>query len=1211
MANTLRNSNYTKAFPNVLSGCDWIEVSEKNWPEKLKTGAELTFRTKPEQAYSPILYHLYFEQQNQRKRPNQKILALGFPLVFCRTEGSIQAFPVFIWPIKLRPFQREQDHWQIKSDADLLPFINPSLLEKLTVPSAPIQARKWLSMEQPFPSLAQLLGLTKAEFEADDWQIYPDFSSLEDLQDPPLLYPGAILGLFPGLYPKQVPLPSIDRLPIGKADISWRHHISHQDLDPSQQAALNHFYESEITLVNGAAGTGKTHLVENLIVNALSNHKRILLISKRPSTFQRIQQNLENLGLSYLSYWLQNPKSDAKILPQILQSPIQASSTWSGEQALRSWLRKADEFQQFKDRQDNAFRAARTPIFGPMDWAQTLGLFLQSTKQGERAILGIQLNTQDFTLDLNEFKTISEQLEKGQQLFQQIGSIRHPLQRLHPSIFVRYGKAEAEKFVRTKLDFFLRRLEQLQQSHINLINQYERQLKAFLERFFKQFTERITDIENQIENNITAYGNDFLLTSTISLKIYAPFSKRIKAIKEEKEKILQQTKVLHQELPQMPDLVYPPLPQPIGRLKQLQSWLTDLQNVLVEWHDQIPELLQDHLRRLNYQTTYDKLDSKPKILQLEAALDQTVEALNNVPLLQEKQTQPMLTLPKRQQRIESLIEYLEIIQINLRDFAVFYDWQLYWLHQDKRNQEIIQSIIRSKSKHWQPTFEAWYLQQLLESRQSTHLPERTYPYAEHIENLKVLQTNLSEQIKYQWEANRQENARQLKRSLDHKKEIKEEDFLRKLLSESGKHFTQLLPLLMATPEQAETLLKETRQSIFDLVIFESAQFIDGQRGQFIQQFGKQSFIIGQQQLDIDKKQTDLLSVSISAGLPKFELAFFHQYFPGHLWQLMHGQNITEKALQPFKLDIHSVKGSYNEGLGINTDEVYHIMEYLKSRKRDKNRVYPSLAIVCNTLNQRNFISKAILDLKRKGSGKDRDNMLQMERNGLMVLHLDELASFRFEEMLYSFTFSVDFSSGEISSQAERLNQATSLQQLYELMSLGKSSIQILHSLSIDWLNQQLENKEQPGYFLFANYLKILQAIDQGNADTQGIISKRIKAYFDEPEAKPPFTPLYDEIASRLPYFLPGVQIQRHFQEADLHFPLIVRHDDYPHQRVAILIDYFVSNFQATQILWEEEQRNIFSRRKIHCMPTYSLAWWRNPNHAAQTLANLIVETWEK
>lgn len=1210
-ANKLKNTNYTQAFPKALSCCDWTPIGEKNWITKLLRDEEIDLSVEVEQVANLTLHHLFFEQQNQRQSSRTREIALGFPLVFRLQNKSLEALPVFIWPLKLRPAPRDINQWRVKTTPDFRPILNPVLQEQFEAQLAGLQPDEWLASEKPFVELAALLSLEYLAPESDEWQAYPDFSKLQDLEAPGLLYPTAVLGLFPAEYAFHQDLPRIDVPPLGKADITWRHHISHLDLDPSQQAALNHFYESETTLVTGAAGTGKTHLVKSLVVNALSNQKKTLLISNRPTTIQKIQEELEQLDLSHLSYWLRNPQSDAGILPRLLQFPLQPKQLWSGEPPLRAWLRRADEYQQFKDRQDNAFRAARTPIFGPMDWAQTLGLYLKTAEQGGRALLGIQLQAQDFKLNIEEFTAISKQLETGQQLFRQIGSIRHPLKRLHPDIFSRHNQKEALQFVRSKLDFFLHRLEQLQREHISLINQYERQLKAYFEGFYKKYSEQITSIGQQIENNTTAYGNDFLLTSSTSLKLYAPFSKRIRAIKSEKENIIQQSQQLADQMPDMPELECPPLPSPVGRLKQLQGWLQEMRQSLEQWHAQIPKLLQDHLRRFNYQTTYEKLGMKPEILNLEAALDQTIEALNDTQLLEEKQTQPMLTLPKRQQRIESLVEYLETIQINLRDFPVFYDWQRFWLDQDARIQEIIQAIIRSKSEHWQQTFEAWYLQQLLESRQSTHLPEHSYAPTEQIESLQVLRGSLPEQINYQWEAKRQESARQLKRTLDLKPKSPGLDFLRKLMAQSGKALTQSLPLLISTPEQAVALLKETQQPFFDLVIFESAQFIDAEQGAFLQQFAKQSFIIGNNRFVIGDDKADLLEAELTAGRPGFELAYFHQYYPGHLWQLMRGLHITEKAVQPFSIGIHPIRGKYNEGLGINTDEVYHVMEYLKSRKKNKGRIYSSLAIVCNTVAQRNFISKAILDIKRKGSEEERNNILQMERNGLMVLHLDELAAYRFEELLYSFTYAVDPETSEMTAHAAHLNQPAGLRQLNELMAIARSNLQIVHSLSPEWLNQQIDHKEQSGYFLFSNYLRMLQAIRQGDAERQGLISKRVSDYFRQPLPQLPPTPLYDEIATRLAYFLPDVQIQRHYREADLRFPMLVRHKDYPEQQIAVIADYFVSNYRATQMVWEEEQRNKYARRNIYCLPTFSLSWWQDPDRAAQALANLIIETWEQ
>ena len=1207
--NSLYSDNYTQAIPNSNSCSDWTQIAALDWQEQLLQHQAVALHTPKDLAINKTIHHFFFEQQNHKKTQHRSNLFMGFPLLFFRRKEKLHSLPVFLWPMEIRPANQNRETWWCQSPPDSRPILNPSIQDFFSFESSALSPQKIIQDVHLLKELSQELGVSFHENET--WQPFPKITSLPLSTDTTSLYPGLILGLFPTDHLLSKPSTPIEPVPLGKADIQWWHHLSHRDLDPTQQAALNHFYENPLTLVSGAAGSGKTHLVNNLVINALSNHKKTLLVTNRISTIFQIQETLERLSIDRLGYWLRNPQTDADLLPKLLQQPLKANRIWTNEQKLRHWLRNVDEFQQFKSRQDGAFSAARRSAFGPMNWAQTLGLYLKSSEHGNRALLSIQLNPQDFKLNLEEFTQISTKLGEGQVLFEKIGSIRHPLKRLHQAIFSTYTEADALNFTQSKLHFFLSRLENLQQEHTQLLNQYERQLQGLFEDFYKKESQNIENTENRIANNTTAYGKDFLLTSATSLKLYAPFSERIRTIKKERSKVIEQAQKIQKEFPNIPELDMPYSGQQnLQTVRQVQTFLSDLHETLDQWHDQIPDLIQDHLRRLNYQTAYDTLGLNNEILNLEAALDQTVEAINTSELLDDELTQPMLTLAKRQQKIESLIEFLETIQISLRDFPSFYHWQAFWLSQDKIGQEIIHAIIRSKSKHWQQTFEAWYLQQLLQSKQSALLQEETTYPGKVIDSVQELRHQLPEQINFIWENSRQDAAKYFKKSQLTKRPEQGLSSLKKLFAESGREITQSLPLLIATPEQAISYFNDVSQPIFDLIIFESAQYIDEDLGAYLQGLAKQSFIIGNNQFVIGDDKDDLLEARLTDGIQNFNLAFYHQYYPGHLWQLIRGANITEKAVQKFSIRIRNLDGHYNQELGINTSEVHYIIEHLRSRERTGQRTYPSIAVVCNTIEQRNFISKAILDIKREGNEEEKNDFLQMERNGLMVLHLGELAAYRFDVLIYSFTFTPKTGSS-VSNQINLLNSPAGVRQLNELMSVGKSEIQIVHCLSSSLMEDWSQNPSQEGFFLFANYLKMLNAIHQGNAEKQSAIGKILQNQYQQSSSANQSTPFYDEITIRLGYFLPDAKFTRHFSQANIRFPLIVEHEDYPNQKIAVISDYFLSDYAGTSISWENNQRKKYATLGFHCVPTYSINWWKNPDQAAESLANEIVKKWEE
>jgi len=1196
------HSNFTQAFPSYLSSCDWTGLKTSKGLPELWSGQSITFQPATDKIDQTI-HHFFFEQDQQRKGKFQEYLALGFPILFQPGPAGMQAIPVLIWPMRLSAPFREKDAWTIASTPDSRPILNPEIQPQFPLPALAPRIKPLMKV------LAQLLQATPAPLSSQDWQAFPD-QSIRSFDDPSaLLYPTAVLALFPQqVYPNSS-LPRLECPPFEKNDITWQHSICPQNLDPSQQAVINHFYESESCLVSGPVGSGKTRLSQNLMVNALSNQKKTLFVSRRPDRLSQIQAYLEQLGLGHLSFWLRQPAHDADLLPQLLQAPIQPTRNWS-EQSLRNWLHQAAAWQQYKNRQDKAISAARTPVFGSLNWAQTLGRYLEYGERNTQPLPGIQVPSQSFNFTHQEFNELAATLQQAQISYQNVGNLRHPLHALHPHLFTQYHTEQAKRFVDTQIPSYLQKLLTLQQQYSDLLQQYEHRLKTDFEQYYRTNKENISRLLEFFSININIYGKKFLSFNTTSLPLFASLSKELKAMQVARGKAIKQIQHLYQSIAPIPELDCPPFPKTGSPFTLLHNWLFDWQTALDNWYRQIPDLLQDHLRRLNYSSSYPSLGLQTAILELETSLDQTIEAINQSGLLSRSLTQPMLTLLRRQQHIETLIEYFEQLHAKLPDFTSYYPWQRFWLQQPEAIQQLILAIIRSKASDWQLSFQCWYLQQLLRVRQSPYLPEADGSNPQQIENLITLRLQLGAQINYQWAQKRQEASRTFRKLKARPASMDGLAYLQSLLANTGQSVTSVIPLLLASPELALTLLQQTRKPLFDLLILDDATSIDAATGQFLKQLARQCLLIADDTLPTALETSSIFHFYRQQKQPVFQLAYLHRYYPGHLWQHFRGQPRTESSIDSQRIQVQFVESTYLPATGTNPTEAQYVLAYLQDRKHNQHRTYPDLAIVVSTVEQRNLILKGLLQLKRTGPDAIRENIAQMERNGLMVLHLEELTGHRFDELLFSFTFTAPSGSTKLPDRASLLNRPEGLQQLYHLLGTGKTDVHIVHSLPDSWLNQPISQAQQPGYWLLVHYLRLLRAMQDGDAPLQHSITKQVAQQLQADRAAKDSELLYDVIARRLGYFLPEAQILRNYQFVDFHFPLLVRHDAYPENLLAIQVDYFIANQVASQMVWETKIRQRYASHGVICLSTWSLHWWQDPDRAAQALAQLILETWK-
>lgn len=1205
-------TNYLSAVPTYTDFTDFVQLLSKRtvwspqdaWKVLFHQKQALFFNLPEEAPLHHPLYHLYFEQQNQKKLHQTTPLHLGFPMLIWNDHSGITSAPLFLIEVEIHPKSNEIDHWMIKVRSNSTVFVNPLL----DFPNE--MDHFWEKPDFELPTLSQLQALANfydAELQHQEgWINFPNSKDWPSEVAMKNLAPSIVLGLFESQekyhhYP-------LDQSVLVETTAKWRHQFTIPDLDPHQRAVLNHQPGASISVVTGGPGSGKKHLTEALLLNALSNHKKVLLISGKPTNIPGFQHYLDRLQLGHLSFWLHQEDQDLNLLLALLRNPSKVEAVFSSEQELRDWQKQVDELQQYKQRYDSAFRAVNSPIFGSTNWSQTVGLYLKAQKQAGKAILSSELSQKDFQFNVQEYETAATKIQEAQFLFEAIKSIRHPLRALHPNLFLTRSQQEAHQFTQQQLNFFLEQLTNLQQEYIQLANKYKQKLNDHFDNYYRLQMRQIEDLELSISNNINAYGKDFELSSKTALQFIGIFSGRVKKIAQERNKLNQTYETLLENIKPMPELqVHRPTLSQNTTVRQISDFLDKFKTNLIEWKQTVPSLIEQHLKGLNYQNAIPQLNLQAALLDLEAKLDQIIEELNHCDLLATPQTQPMLTLPKRQHKTEQLMDFLEGLQINLDHFPAFYQWQHFWLQQDDNTQALIKAIIRAKPLHWVIAFENWYLQQLLDKKQATNLPQKGFIDPNALKKLAAVQQKLAIQINTVWETARQELAKAFRKKEKH---LGIGGDLSKRFAEHGKSITNALPLFFSTPIHAVKSFSDTNYPFFDLIIFESAQFIDEQIGRYLQRLGKQQIIIGNDQFIKDDEKADFLEYILKEGILPFQLKNIHKYYPGNLFQLLNGTSITEKAIEAYQVKTVSLAGHYHEELGINSAEVHYIIQFLQNLERTPQRTYPSIAIVCNTIKQRNYISKAIFKIKLEGNFEEKENFLQMERNGLMILHLSELEASRFDCLLYCFTYGVDKKHpNQFTAHAGVLNTPAGLRQLNELMSTASQEIQIIHSIPEGQLQAWASAEDEKGFFILANYLQMIQGIQNNDSGAQKAITQNIRKAYPLENRTEPQLPIYHEIAAALEQLLPEYTYYFNFQKAHLKVPLLIQDQQANKLQIAIIVDYFLGEAEASDFNWEIKQREMWRQAGILILTTYSIDWWKHPEKAALQLADQIKLTW--
>ncbi len=125
--------------------------------------------------------------------------------------------------------------------------------------------------------------------------------------------------------------------------------------DPSQEEAIKIVKNYPLSVIQWPPGTGKSQTILNIIIDALSNNKKILVVCEKPAALEVLKKRMEWMGLGYLLCYIQNIVANRKWtidkIKEIINNPeekIPYLSFWGQEiQKIRFLEQKIKQYNQF------------------------------------------------------------------------------------------------------------------------------------------------------------------------------------------------------------------------------------------------------------------------------------------------------------------------------------------------------------------------------------------------------------------------------------------------------------------------------------------------------------------------------------------------------------------------------------------------------------------------------------------------------------------------------------------------------------------------------------------------------------------------------------------------------------------------------------------------------------------------------------------------
>lgn len=1216
-------SIYHNSLPFYLDRADICAIDEETpgfadaFLDDLLTG-KLSRQINVQGMAADKLRHLYFEARNFQKIHGPKTFSFGFPLVIDTFNSDLVVAPAFVWQLELEPAQTRVDAWVIKSPElrQILP--NYRLLDHLKEKygldlrqSAEEMAfSKKIEVEQLSSFCGEIAARLHFETYGQPTEIIPcpGIDEIGSFTETGALHWSGVLGMFPpqnsrwtpgNARPEDVFVPSESKDPVEFV-------FAYQPDDPEQTTALEIIAQQKIAVVEGEDALGKAQTLVNLLINALSNGKKCLVVSERTPSLKFAQQLLAKAGVFQYNFLLDDALSDKMPLLELLRT----AASGVGKEVVfnaQDFNAKKTNYLRARSVAQAAYRSVNHKIFGEHDWTETVGLFMASNRIEGKERLASHLNAADFGYHLSEHDQIVACILRSEPLFEKVKTLTHPLANLNDQIFVNSEAKKSKQFVETNLRLYLAKTNELQGEYISQTDSYAARLKGHYREYYTNLDNIAKSLLEKIQNHTALLGSGFATAGSSAFEWPSFFSSKKKKTKQAQEEVAKAYRAFLKAYETNPyfDVNFAPCKDGENIPKTTEN-VVNFRKTLSNWYNGADTLVQEEVLRLNSKTAHPSLDVKEQITSLEFALNSLIEEINESGLYQKHFENKTLTIPQRQKYLESIMEQLEATQLNLRDFPEFHAWQSNWLGLGALGQKVVRSLVKVKPGDWVAAFESWYFNSLLSKVQTPSLPENGNAIEQFNVAWSQLRPMIFNQLTTLWQERQSSELKSLKKK---NKQAWQWVFdktgqktamnlpMSAIFENSFDAVTAYLPILFVTPHVALNELPSS-PGYFDYIVFDEANKFPVETATAIAPMGQKMVIMGSN--DSFGNETSLLQYALENGAPAALVSNRYEP-PAPITGLVEDDTAVHGHKVAFQVD--NVEGRFHELEGTNDTEAQHIVRILNQIKQTPQRIFPSVGIVTFTVEQRDLIANYLLKLKQQnvlGSEK----IQQLERNGMGVFHVDELFGQYFDILIVSCTYGAVNLKGEITKKMVFLNTPAGVGHLKMLVNKPVQSYHIVHSLPEDYLLQVEGKKWEEGTWLLAHFIRLAEASKNSNKPQIMISMEALgKSTGDEL----PHSLFASEVISALEPYMDIKRITTKVSTNTVHFPMMVR-PSFEGGRVVVLHpDGHFAATAYTSPLWEQNQRVTIEKSGLAYLPIWSVNWLKNPGVAARLLASKIIK----
>jgi superfamily I DNA and/or RNA helicase/very-short-patch-repair endonuclease len=507
--------------------------------------------------------NLIFQTEAIESEKGVNTLAFGFPILVRRDlkDDKLTVAPIFIWSLNAKNLKDKT--WLITRNEDDPVYLNEVLINHLIADSN-IEIDKVTNddLEDGFLTKEKLIEICCEIIKTINGHVPDDMSAVltqklsnvsaigakKHYEDMPISSSNALIdfgGLFSifevqkqniiGDYGNLMDLNGLEIAVDDIANFEFQS-ISSVETDPSQQSILNALKSTSHIVIQGPPGTGKSQTLSAVLINALENKKRTLVVCEKRTALDVLHQSLLEKGLTSHSILIKDIIHDRRKVVDSVRDRLAflRPSFYNLHGAQNSLNQLISKIQNLISSINKKHQKLDEKLLGNKNWTDVVGALIREKKElGSEELL--KLDKLIFQFNESEFNQLLDIISTGQKLYNKY-KVHEPKSWLNHSQISGNNPYEIQEKINADFSDYLKKLAKIKEIYSNCRKEYMEDRRQDFQDDCEEIDEIITHIlskEKEFEELLSTSKMEYSQARQLEIdEQYAPISDRLKAIKD-------------------------------------------------------------------------------------------------------------------------------------------------------------------------------------------------------------------------------------------------------------------------------------------------------------------------------------------------------------------------------------------------------------------------------------------------------------------------------------------------------------------------------------------------------------------------------------------------------------------------------------------------------------------------------------------------------